>query len=507
MSIMQWLCGVVLCLQTLQLAAATPVKVGSKSFAEGVIMGDLASQAMQLKGLETIHKTGLGGTQVVWRALVAGDIDVYPEYTGTLFQDQFHDRPLKDLEALRAALKELGIGMSRPVGFSNSYALGMRRHLAEALKIKSISDLKAHPELKLGLSQEFATRADGWPKLSQAYHLPQKNMVSMEHELAYRAIATDAVAITDLYTTDAEIKMYDLVALEDDQTFFPKYEAIFLYRLKTAEQTPAIVEALNLLADRVSTEQMIAMNVQAKVDKTPEAQVASAYLTSLGLKTMEKSTPASRGRLAQLKAWGLERFLPDLKNHLVLVLLPLLLNILVGIPLGVLAYKNPAFGEGLLAATGILQTIPSLALLVFMIPLLGIGYPPALCALFLYGLLPIVRNTFTALKNLSPALMESALALGLPRTQRLLWIELPLASPQIFAGIKISAVLNVGTATLGAIIGAGGFGEPIMIGIRRDDMSLVLQGAIPAAILAIVIQGLFEIAERFVVPRGLVAKE
>ncbi len=484
--------------------AAEPVQIGSKSFAEGVIMGEIASQILQHNGMRTLHKSGLGGTQVVWRALVNGQIDVYPEYTGTLFQDQFHDRPLKNKEDLLVALRELGIGMSEPVGFSNSYALGMRRHLAERLKIKSISDLQAHPTLRLGFSQEFATRADGWPKLSAAYHLSHKDMRSMEHELAYRALATDAVEISDLYTTDAEIKMYDLIALRDDQNFFPNYDAVFLYRLKAAESNPQLLTALNSLTNHINNEQMIALNTRAKVEKVAEAKIAADFLQT----TMSVSNASGySGKVLQfLPSWLSERFLSDLRNHLLLVLLPLLLNILIGIPLGVIACQQPKFGQAVLAVTGILQTIPSLALLVFMIPLLGIGYPPALCALFLYGLLPIVRNTFTGLKNLTPALMESAQALGLPRWQRLFWVQLPLAAPQIFAGIKISAVLSVGTATLGAIIGAGGFGEPIMIGIRRDDMSLVLQGAIPAALLAIVIQWLFEIAERFVVPKGLQTK-
>lgn len=485
-------------------AAVEPVKIGSKSFAESVIIGEIASQILQSKNFKTTHQSGLGGTQVVWRALLNGEIDIYPEYTGTLYQDQFHDLQLNDNSALRKALHDVGVGMSEPLGFSNSYAVGMRRHVAERLKIRKISDLRMHPNLRLGFSQEFATRSDGWPKLSQAYKLPQNKVVSMEHELAYRALATDAVDISDLYTTDAEIKMYDLIALEDDQEFFPKYEAIFLYRLATADSTPGLVDVLSSLSNQIDTKQMIVLNTRAKVEKMPESQVSAAFLSErLGVANANVPQTTHLSAFKIMQNWADDRFVLDLKNHLLLVLLPLFLNILVGIPLGIVACKRPRVGQVVLALTGILQTIPSLALLVFMIPLFGIGYPPALCALFLYGLLPIVRNTFTGIKNLPPALMESAQALGLPRRQRLFWIELPLASPQIFAGIKISAVLSVGTATLGAIIGAGGFGEPIMIGIRRNDMSLVLQGAIPAALLAIVIQLLFEVAERFVVPRGL----
>ena len=150
-----------------------------------------------------------------------------------------------------------------------------------------------------------------------------------------------------------------------------------------------------------------------------------------------------------------------------------------------------------------IQTIPSLALLVFMIPWLGIGPSPALVALFLYSLLPIVRNTATGLRDIPASLRESAEALGLPPRARLLRIELPMASRAILAGIKTAAVINVGTATIGALIGAGGFGQPILTGIRRDDVFMILtEGAIPAAVLALAVQGAFDLAERFLVPRG-----
>jgi osmoprotectant transport system permease protein len=138
-----------------------------------------------------------------------------------------------------------------------------------------------------------------------------------------------------------------------------------------------------------------------------------------------------------------------------------------------------------------------------MIPLLGIGFKPSIAALFLYSLLPIVRNTYAGLQNIPPHIRESAEALGLPPQSRLWLVELPIASRTILAGIKTAAVMNVGFATLGALIGAGGYGQPILTGIRLDDIGLILQGAIPAAGLALLVQGLFEVAERVVVSKGL----
>ena len=159
-----------------------------------------------------------------------------------------------------------------------------------------------------------------------------------------------------------------------------------------------------------------------------------------------------------------------------------------------------------MGTVGVIQTIPSLALLVFMIPLLGIGSWPAIVALFLYSLLPIVRNTYSGLENIPIQIKESAEVLGMNSFAKLKLIELPLASRSILAGIKTSAVINVGTATLGALIGAGGYGQPILTGIRLDNINLILEGAIPAAVLALLVQWFFDLLEKLIVPRGLMLK-
>jgi osmoprotectant transport system permease protein len=157
----------------------------------------------------------------------------------------------------------------------------------------------------------------------------------------------------------------------------------------------------------------------------------------------------------------------------------------------------------ILGVVGIIQTLPSMAVLVLLLPLLGIGWKPAMVALFLYSLLPIVRGTLTGLREIPGHLQESALVLGLPPQARLWRIELPLASRSILSGIKTAAVINVGTATIGALVGAGGYGDPILTGIRLSDFSLVLQGAVPAAVLALLVQGGFDLLEPLIVPRGL----
>lgn len=471
--------------------APPEVKVGSKAFTESVILGDIAAQLIRSAGITAIHRRQLGGTQVLWNALLHGEIDVYPEYTGTLRQEILGGA-VPGEDALRAALAEKGVLLSQTLGFNNTYALGMKEETAERLGVRSISDLRRHPDLKFGFSNEFMDRADGWPGLRDRYQLPQRDVRGLDHDLSYRGLESDALQVTDLYSTDAEIRYYGLRVLEDDWRYFPAYNAVWLYRAELRERAPDAVETLLRLEGRISRNAMVEMNARVKLDRIPENRVAADFLAAhlaLAAEVAEETVGT--------------RLLRNTRDHLVLVAISLTAAILIAVPLGIVAAKRPPAGQLILGLVGILQTIPSLALLVFMIPLLGIGETPAIVALFLYSLLPIVRNTCAGLQDIPPAIRESAAALGLPPGARLRRVELPMASRAILAGIKTSAVINIGTATLGALIGAGGYGQPILTGIRLDDLGLILQGAIPAATLALLVQGLFEVFERLLVPQGL----
>ena len=470
-------------------AVGRPLVVGSKKFTESVILGEMAAQLLGDAGFEATHRAELGGTRVLWEALLRGDVDAYPEYTGTLLQEILAGEALPDEAALRARLAAFGVGMTAGLGFDDTYALGMREETAARLGIATVSDLRDHPALTFGLTNEFMDRADGWPGLRTAYGLPQRDVRGLDHDLAYRALADGAIALTDLYSTDAEIPYYGLRVLRDDRAFFPEYRAVLLYRLGLP---PGAVAALGRLSGRIDEAAMQSLNARAKLERVPEPVVASEFLR------------AALGVDADVAVAGFwDRLWQRTEEHLALVGLALLASVLVAIPLGVGAAKVAPLEQPVLGVVGVLYTIPSLALLVFMIPLLGIGAAPAVVALFLYGLLPIVRNTHAGLKGIAPPLRESAEALGLAPMARLRLIELPLAMPSILAGVKTSAVLTIGTATLGALIGAGGYGQPILTGIRLDDTALILEGAIPAALLALLAQGLFEGAERLLVPRGL----
>ena len=496
--------------------------VGSKAFTESVILAHVAAQTLEASNLPAQTRTELGGTRFVWNALVSGQVDVYPEYTGTIVQEILGgsgggrgsgsggrtdksaggrtdnsegsgtaEDSTTEIESLQRTLEALGVGMTAPLGFNNTYALGMREAHAEELGIRTISDLRDHADVTLAFSNEFMDRADGWPGLRAAYDLPHPNVRGLDHDLAYRGLAGGSIDVTDLYSTDAEIAYYDLRILEDDRRYFPAYEAVLLYRLDLP--APAVA-ALERLAGAIDESAMIRMNAQAKIERIAEARIAAEFLTTeLEIQSTQSVQTTSR----------LQRVARHTGEHLSLVGISLLAAILISIPLGILAARYDRAGQIILGIVGVIYTIPALALLVFMIPLMGIGGPPAIVALFLYSLLPIVRNTHAGLKGIAPELIESADALGLSPAARLQKIELPLASRTILAGIKTSAVINIGTATLGALIGAGGYGQPILTGIRLDDVGLILEGAVPAALLALAAQGLFEIAERFVVPKGL----
>ncbi|MBC7692023.1 MAG: ABC transporter permease subunit [Methylotenera sp.] len=482
------------------------IRVGSKKFTESVILGEIVRQLLQSSNEPgqrhpVLHRAELGGTRILWSALQSGDLDLYPEYTGTLTEELLPKGVANSEDAIRSALKAQSIGMTRSLGFNNTYAVGMKKSLAKRLSIRTLTDLKTHPELKLGLSSEFKQRPDGWPAVQKRYALPQRNIKALDHEVAYRALESDEIDLVDLYSTDAEIDYYQLLVLEDDLKVFPRYESVLIYRLDLLQRAPEVGAFLTKLEGSISETEMISLNADAKIRHIPEAKVAQDFLNAhFGI----QRTQATESVAFQI----LER----LREHLGLVLKSMFFSILVALPLGIWASRRPWSGQVILTTVGIIQTIPALALLVMLIRPLkalgfqGIGDTPAVVALFLYSLLPMVRNTHSGLSGISQQIRESAEVLGMKSFARLRLIELPLASSFILAGIKTAVVINIGFATLGALVGAGGFGQPILTGIRLDDHSLILQGAVPAALLALAAQGFFEVLERWIVPRGLKLK-
>jgi osmoprotectant transport system permease protein len=472
-------------------AQAADMHVGSKRFTESYILGEIVAQrARASTGQQVTHKQGLGNTAIVFAALKSGAIDVYPDYTGTIAFELLGLKTVPGLPQLNAALTPHGVAVGIPLGFGNSYALAMPAARAKTLGISRISDLAQHRELRLGLTQEFLNRKDGWQGLRAAYGLTTDaaNVKGLDHGVAYAALKAGSVDVIDVYTTDAQIERQGLTVLTDDRGYFPPYEAVLLYRADFPARHPAAFKSLATLQEALDTRTMLRMNAAAELDGQPFASVAADYLAG------RAGTPPKAGWWERLWASDFWRLTAE---HGALVSGALLLSVVTGVPLGVWAARSRRARPWVLGAAGVLQTIPSLALLAFLVAALGtIGPFPAVIALFLYGLLPIVRNTESGLRQIPHGLTQAGFALGLRGGEVTRLIELPLALPSILAGIKTSTVINVGTATIAAFVGAGGYGERIVAGLAVNDPALMLAGAIPSAGLALVMQGLFEIAER-----------
>jgi osmoprotectant transport system permease protein len=501
--------------------AVETVVVGSKRFTESYVLGELVRQTLQSAGIAAEHRPGLGNTGILEQALASGAVDLYPEYTGTIVRELLKREGNPSLQELNRWLAPRGLKAAVPLGFNNSYALAVREDVAQRLELARISDLARLPAtaLRMGLSHEFQVRADGWPALRRAYGLPQEAGRALDHGLAYEAVRSGQVDLIDVYATDAKVGRYGLRVLADDRDYFPRYDAVLLMRAALDERP------LLALAGRIDNPTMMALNAQVELDGLSFAETARRFLARPAGAAGAMATPAARApntatatatATAPAEAtapapptppgFAAKLFAPDLWHlageHLLLVFGSLFAAVAVGVPLGVLAWRRPASAGLLLGAVGVLQTIPSLALLAFLIALVGrIGFVPALLALFLYALLPIVRNTHAGLAGVPQGLAWAGQALGLSPRQTLWSVQLPLARPTLLAGIKTAAVINVGTATMAAFIGAGGLGERIVAGLAVNDSSAMLAGALPAAVLALAIEGLFDLLERRLAPR------
>jgi len=489
----------------------TPVVVASKPFGESYVLAEMFAQLLEARGHSVDRRPGLGSTEVSFQALRNGAIDVYPEYTGTGLLAILGENPggtaRETYRRVSDAFEERwGVRWLPPLGFQNTYAVAVRRQTADSLGLASISDLAREANrLVAGLSPDFIGREDGLPGLEQAYGLVPGDVRALLQAVKYEALDATRVDVIDGYSTDGFIERYDLVVLEDDRRFFPPYEAAALVSRNLWRDNPRAVATLTELSGMIDEEAMRSWNFRLEVEGQDVARVAASALAELGVVGESGETvvvPSSSSLMSYLWAQRAELSRLTLR-HVLLVTLSLLAAVLVSVPLGLALERARGRAEDVIRAVGLLQTVPSIALLAFMIPLLGIGVLPALVALFLYSLFPILRNTYTGVRDADPVAVDAARALGMTSGQVLRQVRLPLAAPFVMAGIRTAAVINVGTATLAAFIGAGGLGQPIVTGLALADTHMILSVAIPAAVLALVADGLLSGAERAVSPRGL----
>jgi osmoprotectant transport system permease protein len=474
-------------------AADETLRVGSKRFTESYILAELLAQtAAPHTASPPVVRQGLGNTAIVYEALRSGAIDLYAEYTGTIALEILKGSPAETREAMNAALAPMGLGVAIPLGFNDGYALAVRAADADRLGLRTLSDLARHPELKLGLSNEFLGRADGWKGLASRYGFAQ-TPTGLDHGLAYEAVAAKQVDAIDIYTTDAKIDHLGLRVLEDDRKYFPRYDAVVLYKLDLPTRLPKAWAALRALEGKVDEHAMIAMNARAELQSVPFDVIARDFIAGTGKDGKAQPPDVKRGFIAKL-------FGPDLwqlaRQHLLLVAVSVGVAILIGVPLAILVFPHVRLRALVLGFAGVLQTVPSLALLAVLISMLGaIGALPALIALTLYSLLPIMRNTVTGLSEVPNGLRLAGTALGMTPPQSLQLVLLPLALPTLLAGVRTATAIAIGTATIAAFIGAGGFGERIVTGLALNDRELLLAGALPAAAMALLSEGIFELVE------------
>jgi osmoprotectant transport system permease protein len=497
--------------------AAKPgaISVGSKNFAENRLLAEMFARLVEDRtGLEVHRRLNLAGTQVCFEALRAGAIDLYPEYTGTglvtILGEPADGVAATARNRVRTVFAERwNLRWMDPLGFENAYEIAMSRALADSLGIRTLSGLApVSGNLRAGFGYEFIEREDGLPGLERAYGLRFRDVRAMQQALKYRAAGQRAIDVLDVYTTDGRLLKNALTVLDDDKGFFPPYEAAALVRQETLDRHPELAGVLSLLSGRLDEATMRGLNLRMEEEGETVERVAQDALESLGLVgTRAVTTVSPRNRSILDYMWANRReLLHRTLEHLALSALGLLLGIAVAVPLGLALERARRLAEPLIRTVGITQTIPSIALLAFMIPIFKVGALPAVVALWIYALYPILRNTYSGVRDAAPEAVQAALALGMTRGQALRLVRLPLAAPVIMAGIRTAAVITVGTTTLAAFIGAGGLGVPIVSGLQLADNTIILSGAIPAAVLAVLVDAILGLVERGLTPRGLVAR-
>ena len=490
-----------------------PVVVASKPFGESYLLCEIFAQLLESRGFNVERRPGLGATEIAFGALRTGAIDAYPEYTGTglvaILHDSLAESVLADSRAVFAHVAkrfadEYQVRWLPPLGFQNTYAIAVTRATASKYQLRTLSDLaRESPRLTAGFTADFIGRADGLVGLSRVYGMRPRAVRPLAPAVKYQALVSGAVDVIDGYSTDGLLARYDLVTLVDDRHFFPPYEAAALVSNRLEARTPGAIAALTLLSGRLDEKTMRDLNRRVEVDGEDVRVVAGDELRVLGL----IGGHAAKGVEGRERS-GFARYLWDRRasvasltlRHLLLVGLALLGAVIVAVPLGLFLERTRRLAEPTIGTLGVLQTIPSIALLAFMIPLFGVGVAPALVALWLYALYPVARGTYTGVREADPDAVSAAEALGTTPVQRLLWVRLPLAAPVIMAGIRTAAVITVGAATLAAFIGAGGLGEPIVAGLALADTYMILSGALPAAALALVVDGVLALVERLIAP-------
>lgn len=485
--------------------------IGSKIFTENILLAEMLALLLEEKyGFKIVRKFNMGGTRLVFDSLKEGYIDIYPEYTGTgytmLLKMSGETSPEEIYKIVQTEfLERFQLVWSLPLGFENTYTLAVRKSDPRFQQIVSISQLSGQSEkFRLAMDHEFAERQDGFQNFSEKYRMNfvKHNLFTMNSALMYSALDNKEVDMIIAYSTDGRIKAFNLKVFADDKSFFPSYSAAYLTRESVFKLWPEVPMAFKDIEGHIDEKEMIALNNQVDQLKYELSQTARNFLIEKKVLNKQIQTLNS-SNLIDYYLSQKSYFFKIFVEHLVLIFVSLFFALCFSIPMGVWAFYNSKVEKIVFSIVNTLQTVPSMALLGLLIPFLGIGFTPAVFALFIYSLLPLIRNTFEGIKNVDGSYVEASAGIGLTSWQILKFVQIPLALPVILAGVRTATVILVGTATLAAFIGAGGLGDPIFRGIATLDSRLIFLGAIPACFLAIVLDKSLAFLENLVISEGL----
>lgn len=269
-------------------ASGGTITVGSKDFTENIILAHIMAELIEANTDITVErKVNLGGSNVAWKALQNNDIQLYPDYTGTIVANYYQDETGNSEETLQKAkefTEQDGFKLLEPFGMNNTYTLAISKETMEKYDLKTFSDLaKVSENLVLGCEFEFRDRPDGYPGLQKEYNMNFKDVKGMQHGIKYRSLDEQEVDVIDAYATDGQIKVYDLVILEDDKEFFPPYDGVPVTRQDTLEQYPEIEDILKQLAGKIDDEKMQELNSKVDSEGMKAETVAHDFLVSAGL--------------------------------------------------------------------------------------------------------------------------------------------------------------------------------------------------------------------------------
>lgn len=474
------------------------IRIGSRDFPESVLVAEILSTSIEkFTDYKVDRKFHLGGVKVCLAAMQSNNLDIYPDYTGSLIHNVLgeHDRNQYLVNYIKMALNEkYDFSITESLGFENSFVLAVRKSFAKKYNLETLSDLasllSSNKELaqniRVAFKHSFLKRPDGYKMLQDIYAFDFQKLMALEYNIAYQNLKENRIDVIDAFSTDSRLKDPELTALKDDRNALIPYSSVYVYRNKLKQNFPEIMKIQKLLDESLTNEKMLELNSRIEAGE-PYKQVAESFIAELEHEPgfLDLSDDASLSFWQKRLKQDLPLLAKAFLQHLRLAAVASLLASFIGIFIGIFISYRKKLAKLVLGFISVTQTIPSLALLALLIPFVGLGFYPAVIALFIYALLPVIQNTYTGITTIPYKYIELANAIALKESQILFRVKLPMALSFILAGVRTSIVICIGTATLATFVGAGGLGDLIKAGIDLNSNYMIALGAVPAALLAL----------------------